>query len=289
MLFTIVTDSSCNLPDALIEQYQLEILSLSYFVGERRYTSYVKGMPSDPKLFYELLRSKAQVTTSLVAPDACEQMFTRLLEEGKDILYVGFSSGLSGTYQTASNVLSELAEKYPERKCYSVDTLAASLGEGLLVHYAVQLRDEGKTIEETRDWLEANKLHLAHWFTVDDLFFLKRGGRIGAATAVLGTLMGIKPVMHMDNEGHLIPVEKARGRNAALKRLCDMMEASAIDPASQIVYISHGDCEEDAERLAEQIRERMGVKTFLVHCVEPVIGSHSGPGTVALFFMAKQR
>lgn len=289
MLFKIVTDSSCNLPAGLIEQYDLEILSLTYYIGEKAYPSYLPGRSFDAKTFYETLRSKTSVTTSLVSPDAAYRAFDRLLSEGNDVLYIGFSSGLSGTYQTVSNVLSEISEKYPERKCFAVDTLAASLGQGLLVHYASQLRMEGKTIEETRDWLEENKLRLAHWFTVDDLFFLKRGGRISGATALLGTLIGIKPVMHMDDEGHLINVEKARGRSAALRRMCDKMEETAIEPKGQIVYISHGDCEEDAKKLQEMIEERMGVKSFLIDYVEPVIGSHSGPGTLALFFMARHR
>lgn len=289
MLFTIVTDSSCNLPDERIRDYELEILSLTYRVGDTDFISYTKDRPTDLKLFYEMLRSKARVTTSLVSPELCRVTFERLLEAGQDILYIGFSSGLSGTYQVAATELAELAPRYPERKCFAVDTLAASLGEGLLVHYAAKMRKLGKSIEETRDWLLENRLHLAHWFTVDDLFFLQRGGRLSATTALLGSLIGIKPVMHMDNAGLLIPMEKVRGRKTAVDRLCQHLVDSAIDPADQIVFISHGDCEADANHLADMIRERTGVREFVINYVDAVIGAHSGPGTLALFFLAKQR
>lgn len=289
MRFAIVTDSSSNLPDERIIEYGLHILTLSYHVGDKEFISYVPGKKTDLATFYALLRRKETVTTSLVSPTVSVEIFEKLLRDGQDILYIGFSSGLSGTYQVASNTLADLAERYPERKCLSVDTLAASLGEGLLVHYAVQLRDTGKSIEEVYDWLMANRLHMAHWFTVDDLFFLKRGGRLSASTALLGTLLGIKPVMHMDNEGHLIPMEKVRGRRTAIEQLCKKMEETAIEPAGQTVFISHGDCIEDAEYLAGLIRERMGVKDILINYVDAVIGAHSGPGTLALFFMATQR
>ena len=280
MQFTIVTDSACNLPDELIEKYNLEILSLSYNLDGKEYLSYVPGQPTDLKTFYALLRNKATVTTSLISPERALEQFTKVLEKGQDLLYIGFSSGLSGSFNVCRNVIEDLKEQYPDRKIYAVDTLAASLGQGLLVHYAVQLRDLGKSIEEVRDWLLENRLHLAHWFTVDDLFFLKRGGRISAATALVGSLIGIKPVMHVDDEGHLIAVAKARGRKASIEALCAHMEKTAINPAEQTIFISHGDCVEDAEHLASLVRERM---------VDSVIGAHSGPGTLALFFMATTR
>jgi DegV family protein with EDD domain len=211
------------------------------------------------------------------------------LEEGMDILYIGFSSGLSGTYQAVSLALEELKEKYPERNIYSVDSLSAALGEGLLVRYAADLKEEGKSIEEVYKWVLENRLSLCHWFTVDDLFFLKRGGRVSATSAVLGTALSIKPVMHVDDEGHLIVMEKARGRKKALDALVAHMEETVTNPKDQIVYISHGDCLEDAEYVARIVKEKLQVKEVMVRILDPVIGAHSGPGTVALFFVGSKR
>ena len=211
------------------------------------------------------------------------------LKEGRDVLVVAFSSGLSATCHSAQIAAQELSEQYPERKVYVVDSLCASLGQGLLVWYAARMKNEGRGIGAVRDWLEENKLHLCHWFTVDDLHFLKRGGRISSATAVLGTMLSIKPVMHVDDEGHLTKVGTARGRNASLKALVDHMAETAIDPAGQTVFISHGDCEEDANKVAEDVKRRFGVQTVVLNNVGPVIGAHSGPGTVALFFLGRHR
>ncbi len=206
------------------------------------------------------------------------------------MLYLGFSSGLSGTYQAIELLLTELAGLYPDRTVASVDTLAASLGEGLLVYYAAKMREEGASIEKVRDWVEEHKLHLAHWFTVDDLMFLFRGGRVSRTSAWAGTLLNIKPVMHVDDEGHLIPLEKVRGRKKSLKALVDHMEQTAMSPvADQTVFITHGDCLEDAEYVADLVRERFGVSDVLINWVDPVIGAHSGPGTMALFFLADKR
>ena len=186
--------------------------------------------------------------------------------------------------------MKELAEAYPDRKLYAVDTLAASGGEGLLVHYAAQMAEGGASIDEVRNWLEEHKLNLAHWFTVDDLMFLFRGGRVSRTSAWAGTLLNIKPVLHVDDEGHLIPMEKVRGRRKAIKGLLDHMEKTAIKPVSeQTVFITHGDCIEDAELLADLVRERFGVKDISINYVDPVIGAHSGPGTLALFFLADSR
>ena len=213
-----------------------------------------------------------------------------LLEAGRDVLYLGFSSGLSGTYEAVSLLCNQLAAEFPERKILSVDTLAASGGEGLLVWHAVQKAREGLSIEELRDWVEQHKLNLAHWFTVDDLMFLWRGGRVSKTSAWAGTLLNIKPVLHVDDEGHLIPMEKVRGRKKSLNALVDHMEKSAIPPvADQMVFITHGDCLEDAEYVADKVRERFGVRDVVINYVDPVIGAHSGPGTMALFYMAESR
>lgn len=203
------------------------------------------------------------------------------------MLILAFSSGLSTTCQSARLSAQELSEKYPERKVYAVDTLCASLGQGLLVWHAVQEKNKGKSIEAVREWVEENKLRLCHWFTVDDLHFLKRGGRISAATAVVGSMLSIKPVLHVDDEGHLINVGKARGRGASLTALVDKMEETAIDVDT--VFISHGDCLADAEKVKDMVEERFGTREIVINHVGPVIGAHSGPGTLALFFLGTQR
>ncbi len=289
MSYTIVTDSSCNLTSKQIEDYGVEIISLKYFAGEQAFESYTKGSDPDFKAFYDMARKKEPLSTTLASPELCEQVFDRILAGGSDLIYIGFSSGLSGTYQVAHNILEELKEKYPERKIYDVDSLAASLGQGLLVHYAVNKKREGATIEELYDWLMDNRLKLCHWFTVDDLFYLKRGGRVSGAAAVMGTVLSIKPVMHVDDNGKLIPKSKVIGRKRAIEAMVDKMKETAVNPSEQTIFISHGDCIADAEFLAELVKKEFGVKEVFIHYVEPVIGCHSGPGTLALFFMGTKR
>lgn len=289
MSFEIVTDSSCNLPEELIDRYRLHILSLMFRVSNKEYYSYEKGKITDLKQFYTMMRNKEVITTSLIDMNTCLPVFEELLKQGKDILYIGFSSALSGTYQVGSMVLEDLKSAYPDRKIYSVDTLGASLGEGLLVYHAAELRREEKNIEEVYQWLLDNRLHLCHWFTVDDLFFLKRGGRVSASSAVLGTILGVKPVMHMDNEGRLILMEKVRGRKNSLDALVEHMQQTAIKPEEQMIFITHGDCIEDAKYVENQVRQRMHVKDVVINYVDPVIGAHSGPGTVALFYVGTSR
>ena len=211
------------------------------------------------------------------------------LEAGKDVLVLAFSSGLSTTYQSAMIAASELAEKFPQRKIRVVDSLCASLGQGLLLWHLCKKRDEGFSLEAAADWAEENKQHLCHWFTVDDLMYLKRGGRVSAATALVGTMLAIKPVLHVDNEGRLINVGKSRGRKASLMALVDQMEKTAIDPKNQTIFISHGDCEADVQIVADEIRKRFGTETIHINYVGPVIGSHTGAGVVALFFLGNER
>ena len=203
--------------------------------------------------------------------------------------YLCFSSGLSSTFQNANIAVEDLKEQFPDRTVLVVDSLCASMGEGLFCYLCAQQKAAGKSMEEVRDYAESIKLNLCHWFTVDDLNHLKRGGRISSTTALVGTMLSIKPVMHVDNEGHLIPMAKVRGRKASLTALVDHMEATAIDPQNQTIFISHGDCLEDAQFVADEIRKRMGVTDIRMNYIGPVIGSHSGPGTVALFFLGKER
>ena len=287
--FVIVTDSSADLPADLVRELGVEVLPLSFTIQGKTYRNYPDGREMAPGAFYQLLRSGGMATTSAVNVADYTAALEPLLQEGKDVLLLVFSSGLSATYQSSVIAVEELREKYPDRKLFTVDTLCASLGQGLLVWHAVEQKRKGASIEAVRDWVEENKLHLCHWFTVDDLHFLKRGGRISAATAVVGSMLSIKPVLHVDDEGHLINVAKARGRNASLTALVDHMEQTAIAPAGQTIFISHGDCLADAQKVADDVKARFGVESIIINYVGPVIGAHSGPGTVALFFMGSKR
>ena len=287
--FVILTDSSADLSAALVEQMDVEVLPLSYTMEGKTVHNYPDNREMDPHAFYDLLRAGKMATTSAVNVAQYTEAIEPHLQAGKDVLVLAFSSGLSTTYNSGVIAAQELGEKYPERKIYVVDTLCASLGQGMLVYLAAQERAKGKSIEEVRDWAEANKLSIAHQVTVNDLHTLKRGGRISATTAVVGSMLAIKPMIHVDNEGHLINIGKVRGRAASLKALVDTMAKTVVDPAEQTIFISHGDCLEDAQAVADMIRERFGVKEVIINYVGPVIGAHTGPGVVALFYVAKER
>ncbi|MBQ3557406.1 MAG: DegV family protein [Oscillospiraceae bacterium] len=287
--FVIVTDSCADLTAELVNQLDVKVIPLTYMIDEKEYRNDPVEPEMDTQDFYNLLREGKNATTAAVNVGVYTEVLEPLLAAGNDVLVLAFSSGLSTTYNSSRIAVEELSEKYPERKLYTVDTLCASLGQGLLVAHAARKRAEGMDIEQVRDWVEANKLNLCHQFTVDDLFFLKRGGRVSAATAVVGTMLAIKPVMHVDDEGHLIKVGTARGRSASIKAIVDQMEKTAIDPTEQIVYICHGDCIDDANKLADMVRERFGVKEVMIGYTGPVIGSHSGPGTLALFWLGTKR
>lgn len=287
--YVIVTDSSADLSAQMAEEAGVQVLPLRFTVEGQTYYNWPDNREMDPKVFYRMLREGEVATTAAVNISQYLDMLEPILQSGTDVLVLSFSSGLSATYDSSRLAAEELREKYPQRKIFAVDTLCASLGQGLLVWHAAQLKDQGKSIEEVRDWVEENKLHLCHQFTVDDLHFLKRGGRISATTAVVGTMLKIKPVLHVDDGGKLVNIGKARGRKASLKALVDRMEETAIDPAGQTVFISHGDCMEDAEYVAGLVKERMGVQDVRINYVGPVIGAHSGPGTLALFHLGSRR
>lgn len=284
--FVILTDSGADISTEYAKEWNVRIIPLTYSVND---SDPIPGDQVNIKEFYEHQRNKDVTKTAAFGYGAPMKYFTEVLEEGKDVLYIGFSTGLSSSASTAQVVASELSEEYPDRKIYAIDTLAASLGCGLLVKYAVDMRDNGKTIDEIRDFIEENKLHLCHIFTVDDLFFLKRGGRVSAATAVVGSMLSIKPVLHVDNEGHLISFSKARGRKASIRAIADVCKEKVIDPEKQVMFISHGDCLEDAAYLASILKEELHPVDIMIDYVGPVIGSHSGPGTLALFFMGSER
>lgn len=287
--FIILTDSSADLSADMVQKLNVEVLPLGFVLDNQTYRNYPDNREMDPHIFYERLRKGEEATTTALNVAEYTEALEPLLRAGKDVLVLAFSSGLSTTYNSSRLAVEELSAKYPERKLYTVDTLCASLGQGLLVWYAARERDRGRSIEEVRDWIEEHRLNICHQFTVDDLHFLKRGGRVSAATAVVGTMLQIKPVLHVDDEGHLINIGKARGRQASLKALVDKMEQTALDSGSLTVFISHGDCPEDAQTVADMVKKRFGVEEVYINYVGPVIGAHSGPGTVALFYAGTER
>lgn len=287
--YVIMTDSCCDMTSALAEELELSVLPLSLHMGDAVYRNWLDGREIGFQEFYAKIRSGQLATTSAVSVGEFAAEMRKILSAGKDILCINFSSALSATYQSATIAAADLAEEFPDRKILVVDSLCASLGQGLLVYLCAQERRKGRSLEEVHAFAEETKGKVCHWFTVDDLNHLKRGGRISAATALFGTMLSIKPVMHVDDGGHLVPVSKARGRKSSLLALVDQMEATAIDPANQTVFISHGDCEGDALFVAGEITRRFGTQDIRLNYVGPVIGNHSGPGTLALFFLGTKR
>lgn len=289
MSYRITTDSTCDLPQDMIASRDIDVIGMAFLIDGQEFREGPDcGITSHE--FYDQLRAQKPSSTMQVTAYEFTQFVEPFLAAGEDVLHICFSSGLSGTYASCVQGAEELREKYPDRQLLVVDSLCASMGEGLLVFYADENRKAGMPIEDNAAWLEANKLHLCHWFTVDDLMFLHRGGRVSKTSAVLGTLVGIKPVLHVDNEGHLILMSKSRGRHASIEALCNrMIESANDDIAEQTIFISHGDCAEDAQKLADMVRKKVGGKEIVIHNIGAVIGSHSGPGTVALFFLGRQR
>ena len=288
--FVIITETTADLPASYIEENGLIIAPLYYQIGD---TVYGEEKHMELKEFFDAMRNGAAPTTSASNPDTLRKLYIEIIESGKDILHLAFSSGLSCSYNNASFVANDISEEYPDAKITVIDTLCASLGQGLIVNSAVQMKKQGKSIDEIAAWVESKKLNLCHQFTVDDLIYLYRGGRLKKSSAILGTIINIKPVLHVDNEGHLVPLTKVRGRKKSLNALVDNMVAALegydYDFENEWVYISHGDCQEDAEYVKAQIEERIGVKNFMINYLSPTIGSHSGPGTVALFHYGKAR
>ncbi len=286
MSYRIITDSCCDLPPELLAKMNVTIAPLTLlFRGESRDDAHDETLPA----LYAALRKGEAASTSAVNPSRWEKTMEPFLAQGEDLLVLAFSSGLSTTFQSANIAAEELRRRYPQRQISVVDTLSASLGQGLLVWYACKKQAEGLSLGELTAWCEENKGHLCHWFTVDDLMYLKRGGRIGAGTALLGTMLGIKPVLHMDDAGHLVNVSKARGRKAAIEALVQKLTELGAGFDNSAVFISHGDCPEDAAYLARRLRQQCGVEQVITGYVGAVIGSHSGPGTLALFFLGKHR
>lgn len=286
MSYQIITDSCCDFPKALLEKLNISVVPLSLaFRGEVWSDTTDEGL----KTIFAGLRNGETASTSAANPENWASAIEPVLQKGEDALILTFSSGLSTTYQSAVIAASDLQEAYPQRKILVVDTLCASLGQGLLVWYACQKKAEGLSLEELAAWCEENKMKLCHWFTVDDLMYLKRGGRISATTALLGTMLNIKPVLHMDDEGHLINVSKVRSRKASIEALAAKVGSLGIPGANDTIFICHGDCIEDAEYLKSRLEALYGTKNVVIGYVGAVIGSHSGPGTLAIFFMGEHR
>ena len=288
--YIISTDTSCDFPLEYVKQHQLPLVTLFYSIdgvtGEN-------GCPSSDVLknFYDKMRAGSMTKTQQASIEDTEKVFREILKEGKDILHIAFSSGLSGTANAARLAAENMMEEFPGRKIIVIDSLCASLGQGLLVDYALKLQQQGKTMEETAKWLEDHIQNICQLFTVEDLKYLQRGGRISKTTALVGTMIGIKPVLHVDPEGKLVSISKVRGRKQSIQALVNKMEENIgkYRGEKQPIFISHGDCIEDANYLAELVKERFGYDEFLINDVGPTIGAHSGPGTLALFFMGETR
>ena len=287
--YVIMTDSCCDLTDHMAKELELTVVPLTVHIDGHDYPNLLDGSAISFEDFYGKIRGGVLATTSAANVGQFQEAMRPILAAGKDIVSINFSSALSTTYQSACIAAQDMKEEFPDANIYVVDSLSASLGQGLLLYLTVQKKREGLSAQELVQWVEDNKLHIDHWFTVDDLNFLKRGGRVSAATALVGTMLSIKPVMHTDNEGRLTLVGMARGRKASLKALLDAIERLAIEPEKQTMFICHADCEEEAKQVAAEIQRRFGTTDIRIHYIGPVIGSHTGPNTMGLFFVGTER
>ncbi|MEG0691500.1 MAG: DegV family protein [Oscillospiraceae bacterium] len=286
--YTIITEVTCDLPQSYLNENKIITMPLTYTLDGIEYDGTYENSLS-PHDFYDKLREGIMAKTAQIPPERAMGFFEEEIKKGNDILYIGFSSGLSGCYQSATIAKSELIDKYPEAKIICIDSRGASLGQGLLIDYAVKKVAEGLSIEEVAAAVEAIKINVCHYFTVDDLNHLYRGGRVSKTAAVFGTMLGIKPVMYMDDEGKLIPIGKVRGRKASLDAIVKKMGTKLSDYKNPYVFISHGDAIDDANYVGEQVKKIYGIKPQIIDNVGPVIGSHSGPATIALFFIGTDR
>ncbi len=286
--FIITTDGNSDFTEAYAKAHDLRLIPLYYNMDGKIYGG---DDVLSPEEFYAKMREGMMPTTMAVNPEVVGKTFREVIAEGYDILHIAFSSALSGSYNVTAMVGQQLSEEFPDTKIIVIDSLSASLGQGLLIYKANQIRQKGASLEETAQWVEDNKLHLCHQFTVDNLFHLFRGGRVSRTTAVLGTLVQVKPVLHVDDEGRLVAIGKVRGRKKSLNALVDKMEETigSYRDKNDIVFISHGDCIEDAKYVADRVKERFGIDQFYIDMVNPTIGAHSGPGTVALFYLGERR
>ena len=283
--YVLFTDSACDILPEKLAEWGVELIRMPYLFTDDGAGKLDHDQPM--KEFYDEMRGGRVAKTSGLNEDVFISAFTPVLEAGNDILYLAFSSGLSVTYESGKKASETLAEKYPERKIRVVDSLAASAGEGLFVYLSVRNRDKGMALDENADALEADKLHVCHWFTVEDLKYLKRGGRVSAATALLGTALNVKPVLHVDNEGHLIKITQVHGRKKSIRTMAEKLGETILDGSP--IFISQADCMEDAEKLKEILKEEYNKDVTMITDIGSVIGAHAGPGTLALFFRGTER
>ena len=283
--YVLMTDSTIDLPVKILETLNIEVIPMTFVMEEK---VFVDGSMS-PKDFYEKLRNKILPTTSQISPSVYTERFSKFAKEGKNILYVCFSSGLSGTYNSALIAAKDVMKSYPECKIVVVDSLCASIGEGVLVYEMALKKNNGAALEDLADWAEKNKLNICHWIMVDDLKHLQRGGRIPQSVALLGSMMNIKPILILDDFGKLKVVEKVRGKSKAAEYMISKIEKHAKNVCSQTLYVVHGDCEEDAKDFANKIKEKLKVKNFVINNIGSMIGAHVGPGTLAVVFFGDKR
>ena len=280
--FTIVTDSGCDMTEEYLRENEIELVKLGFNMNNVNYEG-ESGELIDPKEFYAQLRGGAMPTTYQVTGETAKAHIRPYLENGQDVLVIAFSSGLSGTAGSFVVAARDLSKEYPKRKILVVDSLCASMGEGLLLYYAVKKAETGASIEETAKYAEELKLKICHHFTVDNLFHLKRGGRVSTATAIVGSILKIKPVMHVSDEGKLMAIGKSMGRKKSLNTLVENLLATQDMDDSDPIFISHGDCMEDVEYVKSLLKTKLPNVKIYVNYVGPVIGAHSGCGTVAIF------
>ena len=290
MSFKILTDASCNLSAEMMDELGIIYKSLNLISEDGTETkNYLNDKNFSFKGFYDRLRNKENIKTSLLNVDEFTVAYKEILDNGDDVLAIIISSGISGTYQAAKIAADDLREQYPERKIIVIDSLCASIGHGLIVYYAATMKNEGKSIDETADFVYKNRLNMVHNFTVDDLFFLKRGGRLSGGVAVIGTILQIKPVLHVNNEGKLISLSKVNGRKKSINALFETLKQNVVDPDNQVMAICHGDCIEDAEYLANKIKSEFNPKDIIINYCDPVLAAHAGPDVLAVFYMGKER
>jgi DegV family protein with EDD domain len=287
--YVIITDSTTDLSEEIIKELGINVIPLTFEMDGKTFKDRTDKNQLDLHEFYDKLRNGAKSVTSLVNSEEFIDFFEPILKEGNDILYIAFSSALSGTYNSSIIAKDELLEKYPESKIICIDSKAASAGEGLLVYSAVKKKEDGLSLDELEEWVQEYSPKVCHWFTVDDLNHLKRGGRVSALSATIGTALNVKPILHVDNEGRLIPMEKVRGRKKSIQTLMEHLDKTIMNPEQQDIFIGHGDTLEDAEFLAGLIREKYNVRNIFINTIGPVVGSHTGPGIIALFFFGKER
>lgn len=284
--YIISVNSTVDMPKEWLEKRNVPVIPLKYTIDDQTYND-MEGLTS--KEFFGKLREGKMAVTTQINPEEAKEHLEKLVKTGKDVLHLAFSSGLSGTYNSMRIAAEELKEDYPEQKIIIIDTLCACMGEGLLLYYALKHKEEGMSLEELASWVEDNKLHVCHNVTVDDLHHLQRGGRISKTAAVLGTMVQIKPIIHVDSEGKLQVIGKERGRKKSIQKIVDMAVERSKGWDNEIILITHGDCLEDAEYTAKVVREKMGIDNILLNNIGTVIGSHTGPGVLAVFHMGEKR